>query len=326
MFLRVEKLLCELPEASQPDPVAAQVVQELMGGQCGEMSTLMNYTFQSFNFRGKKEAKPFYDLLASITAEEMGHIELVANTVNGLLQGAAPRVEGKPESAPLKGMYDTGLPHHFLRGGQSSLPTNALGMPWNGDYVYNSGDLMLDMLHNFFLESGARISKLRVYESTDNPIARELCGFLLVRGGVHQLTWTKALEKLTGVEVSKMLNIPRINLAEIPEAQKWMAIGEHTRLYRFSPDDYRDIGAVFNGTHPEDGSELYVSEDFPTGGAVPPGEPEPQVFAPGYHPEELVEIAQRLLKNANAEPIKVNGRSSKASTSATVTATRKTRR
>jgi len=307
MFLRLEKLLCELPEASEPDPVAAQVVQELMGGRFGEMSTLMNYTFQSFNFRGKQSAKPFYDLVASITAEEMGHIELVANTISGLLQGAAPRVEAKPESAPLKGMFDTGLPYHFLVGGQGALPVNSLGLAWNGEYVFNSGDLLLDMLHNFFLESGARMGKLRVYQSTDNRIARELCGFLLVRGGVHQLTWAKALEKLTGVEVSKMLNIPAINLAEIPEAAKWMETGEHTRLYRFSPDDYRDMGAVFNGTHPEDGAPLSVSEDYPRGGAVPPGEPEPQVFAPGYHPDEIVEIAQRLLKDANAEPIKVSG-------------------
>lgn len=305
MFLRVDKLLCELPTASEPDPIAAQVVQELMGGRFGEMSTLMNYTYQSFNFRGKDKLKPFYDLVASITAEEMGHIELVANTIGGLLEGSAPRVEGRPESSPLKDMYATGLPHHFLAGGQGALPTNSIGAPWNGDYVFNSGDLVLDMLHNFFLESGARMGKLRVYQSTDNPIARELCAFLLVRGGVHQLTWTKALEKLTGVEVPKMLNIPAINLSEIPEAQKWMAQGEHTRLYRFSPNDYRDMGAIFNGTHPEDGSELSISEEFPSGGDIPPGEDEPQVFAPGYHPDELIEIARRLLKNANAEPIKV---------------------
>ena len=307
MFLRIDKLLCELPKASEPDPVAAQVVQELMGGRFGEMSTLMNYTFQGFNFRGKEAAKPFYDLVASITAEEMGHVELVANTICGLLEGSAPRVEAKPESAPLKGMFDTGLPHHFLAGGQGSLPQNSQGLAWSGDYVFNSGDLVLDMLHNFFLESGARMGKLRVYQSTDNPIARELCGFLLVRGGVHQLTWTKALQKLTGVEVPKMLNIPAINLAEIPEAQKWMAQGEHTRLYRFSPDDYRDMGAVFNGLHPEDGAELYVADEYGPGGQIPEGESEPQEYAPGYHPDEIVEIAQRLLQDANAEPIKLSG-------------------
>ena len=30
-----------------------------MGGKFGEMSTLMNYTFQSFNFRYHQGARPF---------------------------------------------------------------------------------------------------------------------------------------------------------------------------------------------------------------------------------------------------------------------------
>jgi hypothetical protein len=33
----------------------------------------------------------------------------------------------------------------------------------------------------------------------------------------------------------------------------------------------------------------------PEGGPVNPGKEEPQVFAPGYHPEELYEIAQKLV-------------------------------
>jgi Mn-containing catalase len=53
-------------------------VQELMSGRFGEMSTLMNYTFQSFGFRGRKELRSFYDLIANIAAEEDGHIEAVA--------------------------------------------------------------------------------------------------------------------------------------------------------------------------------------------------------------------------------------------------------
>ena len=34
------------------------------------MSTLMTYTFQSFNFRGKKQYRPFNDLLCNIIIEE----------------------------------------------------------------------------------------------------------------------------------------------------------------------------------------------------------------------------------------------------------------
>lgn len=40
-------------------PAALTAAQELMGGRFGEMSTLMNYMTQSFNFRGKTAARPF---------------------------------------------------------------------------------------------------------------------------------------------------------------------------------------------------------------------------------------------------------------------------
>jgi Mn-containing catalase len=307
MFLRIDKLQLELPMAEEPDKIAAQAVQELMGGRFGEMSTLMNYTFQSFNMRGKDKIKPFYDLVASITAEELGHVEAVAATINGLLTGAAPRVEGAAAQHPLEGVVGMGgLPHHFLFGGQGALPYNSQGLAWNGDYVFNSGDLVLDMLHNFFLECGARMGKLRVYESTSNPIARELCGYLLVRGGVHQVAYARALEKLTGVEVTKMLNIPNISNNEIPEAKKYQDRGEHTILYRFSPEDYKDVDKVWNGMHPEDGKPLTVSEGIPAGGPVNPGVPEPQTFAPGYHPGELFNIAQRLMKDLPASQRKMS--------------------
>src|SRR3954468_4041538 len=93
MILRVDRLQTELPPPSDPDPVGASAVQELLGGKFGEMSTFMNYTYQSFNFRNRQGARPFYDLLASIAAEEFGHIELVSTAINTMLTGAA---EGKP--------------------------------------------------------------------------------------------------------------------------------------------------------------------------------------------------------------------------------------
>jgi hypothetical protein len=52
MILRYDRIAMELPPPSDPDPDGAAAVQELMGGRFGEMSTFMNYTFQSFNFRG----------------------------------------------------------------------------------------------------------------------------------------------------------------------------------------------------------------------------------------------------------------------------------
>src|SRR4051794_40773341 len=81
MILRIDRWQTELPPPADPDPDGASVVQELMGGKFGEMSTLMNYTFQSFNFRNRQGARPFYDLIANIAAEEYGHIELVAAAI-----------------------------------------------------------------------------------------------------------------------------------------------------------------------------------------------------------------------------------------------------
>jgi Mn-containing catalase len=54
MILRIDRLGVELPPPSDPDPAGAQAVQELLGGKFGEMSTWLNYTFQSFNFRARQ--------------------------------------------------------------------------------------------------------------------------------------------------------------------------------------------------------------------------------------------------------------------------------
>jgi Mn-containing catalase len=56
------------------------------------MWTLGNYLFQSFNFRSKSKLRPLYGLVAAITAEELGHVELVSNGVAML--NAGPDIEG----------------------------------------------------------------------------------------------------------------------------------------------------------------------------------------------------------------------------------------
>jgi Mn-containing catalase len=48
VILRIDRWGTELPPPADPDPDGAAAVQELMGGRFSEMSTFMNYTFQSF--------------------------------------------------------------------------------------------------------------------------------------------------------------------------------------------------------------------------------------------------------------------------------------
>lgn len=191
-------------------------------------------------------------------------------------------------------MKGVGNPHHFVAGGQGALPQDSRGAPWTGDFVFSSGDLIEDLTHNFFLETGARSGKLRVYEMCDHPAARALTGYLLVRGGVHQVAYARAVEKLTGASLAKMFPAPRIPTEKIPECQPHIKKGLHTKLYRFSETDYLELAAVFNGPHPETGEELVV-EQGPPEGAIPNDlPPQPAVFAPDYAPEEIAEIAARL--------------------------------
>ena len=189
MIRRIDRIATELPPPSEPDPAGATAVQELMGGRFGEMSTFLNYTFQSFNFRNRQGARPFYDLIANIAAEEFGHIELVAAAINTMLTGATPTTTNgrgpKASLAPLKGV---GNPHHFLAGGQGALPQNSQGRPWTGDYVFSSGDLVEDLTHNFFLETGARNNKLKVWEMVEHPAARA--------DGVPARTWRRSPGRL----------------------------------------------------------------------------------------------------------------------------------
>ena len=172
--------------------------------------------------------------------------------------------------------------------------------------MHSSGDLVEDLTHNYFLETGARSGKLRVYEMCDHPAARALTGYLLVRGGVHQVAYARALENLTGADMSKLFPTPRIPTDKIPECQPHIKQGLHLKLYRFSPDDYREMAAVFNGSHPETGEPLEVVDEAPEG--FPPNDLPPQadVFAPDYAPEEIAEIAQKLRKAAGL-PDKVTG-------------------
>jgi Mn-containing catalase len=297
MILRLDRLQTELPPPSTPDPVGASVVQELLGGKFGEMSTFMNYTYQSFNFRSRQSARPFFDLLSSIAAEEFGHIELVATTINTMLTGAGSGDAG--EAGDLSDVKGAPNPQQFLNGGAAALVQDSMGKPWSGDYVNASGDLIQDLTANFFLETGARNGKLKVYEMVDHPAARALTGYLLVRGGVHQIAYARALENLTGVNLMKLFPSPRIPTEKIPECQPHIAKGLHTVLYRWSPSDYQELAAVFNGPHPETGEPLTIAgEVHPEGAPAFDLPAQESVFAPSANPAEIADIAERLREAA----------------------------
>jgi Mn-containing catalase len=222
-----------------------------------------------------------------------------------MLTGAA---EGEPGKAgSLGGVVSTRNTQQFIAGGAAALCQDSMGKPWTGENVFSSGDLVEDLTHNFFLETGARNNKLKIYEMVDHPAARALTGYLLVRGGVHQVAYARALENLTGANLMRLFPSPKIPTDKIPECRPHIKRGEHLRLYRFSQDDFHELAAVFNGLHPETGEELTIADEIhPQGAPANDLPPQTAVFAPGPEPEEIAGIAQRL-RTAAGLPAKPTG-------------------
>src|SRR3954470_11019103 len=70
----------------RPDPLYAKKLQEVLGGQWGEMSVMMQYLFQGWNCRGPQK---YRDMLLDIGTEEISHVEMLATMIARLLEGAS---------------------------------------------------------------------------------------------------------------------------------------------------------------------------------------------------------------------------------------------
>lgn len=304
MYFSVQKLINDIV-ADEPDPQAANALQEGLGGQFGEMRTMMQYLFQSFNFRGK--AKPYKDLIHAVGVEEISHVELIATTINQLLDGS-PRYQGKAGAAkgmgdsndgtPLKIALDAKNTQHFLVAAQGAMPVDAAGNPWSGSYVYNSGNLTLDLMYNLMLEATGRLQKCRLYEMTDNKTARATIAYLIVRDHAHENVFAKALQTL-GVNWGKTLPIPNFDATKFPEVKKLMDAGLHLKQHHFRLDNTSLMAQIFQGPSAmNDGTTVSTDDEAPEGALMPEAPERPEEFSPGLSPE-LMELAQQLTKAAS---------------------------
>ena len=297
MYFHLQQLINPI-EQDEPDPAAANALQEGLGGQFGEMRTMMQYLFQSINFRGP-EAKPYKDLIQGIGTEEISHVELIGTTIARLVDGS-PRYQGKPDdpidrpgaggAVPLNIALSEGNIHHYLVGAQGALPVDAVGNPWSGSYVYNSGKLVIDLLYNLMLESTGRLQKSRLYEMTANKTARSTISYLIGRDQAHENAYAKALETL-GVNWKGTLPIPKTNAEQFPEVKRLLDLGLQSTLYSFDLDDQSEAGRIFQGLSPSgDGTQLDASQQAPEGAPIAIAPERREEFSPGADAELMALI------------------------------------
>src|SRR3954452_20315601 len=175
----------------RPDPVYAKKLQEVLGGQWGEMSVMMMYLFQGWNCRGPQK---YRDMLLDIGTEEIAHVEMLATMICRLLEGAdAETVENAAKSSGaiksvLGGtsvqdmvMAHATNPQHLIVSGLGATPNDSVGFPWTARYIIASGNLLADFRMNVTAESQGRLQVSRLFEMTTDPGIRDMLGFMLAR-------------------------------------------------------------------------------------------------------------------------------------------------
>lgn len=203
MFFHVKEMQYNA-RPDRPDPVYAKKLQEVLGGQWGEISVMMTYLFQGWNCRGPQK---YRDMLLDIGTEEIAHVEMLATMIARLLESSP--VEAQEEAArngivgaimggsKVQDVLLAGMnPQHVIVSGGGATPTDSVGYPWNARYTIASGNLLSDFRFNVTAESQGRQQVCRLYELTEDNGVRDMLSFLIARDTMHQNQWLAAIEEL----------------------------------------------------------------------------------------------------------------------------------
>src|SRR4051794_27817256 len=150
MFIHRDQLQYHA-KPDRPDPLFAKRLQEVIGGQFGEISVMMQYLFQGWNCRGPAK---YRDMLLDIGTEEIAHVEMLSTMVARLLEGAtADQQEAAGKGNSVVGAILGGTnpkdavvaaasnPQHWIVSGLDATPNDSVGFPWTARYIIASGNL-----------------------------------------------------------------------------------------------------------------------------------------------------------------------------------------
>ena len=278
---------------SKPDAIFARRLQEVLGGQYGEITVAMQYGFQAWNAHlpGK-----YRDLLYGIGAEEFGHVEMLAIMIAQLLEKApVEQSEAAAASDPVLGAVIGGMDvQSAIVAGAGVRPVDSNGNPWQGSYVTASGNLLADFTANANAEMQGRVQVARIYNMTDDHGVRDLLSFLLARDTMHQNQWIAAAQELREEGVED-LPVP-INFPLSQEARE-----VSYQYINFSDGATAAEGSWASGPTPDGKGEFtYLDGPDTTVPMPPPTQPDPRFFGTDARPN-LVDKAAGVVNDKLSE-------------------------
>lgn len=278
----------------KPDAVYARKLQEVLGGQYGEISVAMQYSFQAWNMHmpGK-----YRDLVFGIAAEEMGHVEMLAVMIAQLLEKAPlgitdEAVQSDPTVAAVVGGTDI---QHGIVAGAGARPVDSMGNPWQGSYITASGNLLADFTSNANAEMQGRVQVARLYHMTDDHGVRDLLKFLLARDTMHQNQWMAAAAELReeGIE-------------DWPVPSNFPQRKEHTDVsyeyINFSDGEAAGEGSWASGPTPDGKGEFSYRAEPEPGVPMPPAtQPDARWYGTTPKPNTMEKIAGEVQDKLHME-------------------------
>jgi len=181
IIFKHEKPLLHEVKVERPNPQYAVLMQEQLGGANGELKAALQYISQSFRIKDQG----IKDLFLDIGAEELSHMEMVAQTIN-LLNGHDVNYEsiavGEIETQVLTGL--------------SPVLMNSSGSPWTANYVNVTGDICADLLSNIAAEQRAKVVYEYLYRQIKDKEVRNTIDFLLNREEAHNALFREALNRV----------------------------------------------------------------------------------------------------------------------------------
>jgi Mn-containing catalase len=143
-----------------PNPQYARVLMEHYGGKDSEFSAASQYLNHRLNMKNTY----LQELLGYIAAEEMGHMEVIAITIN--------KLGGRPTYS------------------------DSMGVPWNLSYVDQSIDPLSMLRADVDAEVRAKALYARHFAIITDPGIRRLIAVLIKREEVHANLFTRAIQLL----------------------------------------------------------------------------------------------------------------------------------
>ncbi|MBO1769983.1 manganese catalase family protein [Agrococcus sp. TF02-05] len=278
----------------KPDAVYARKLQEVLGGQYGEISVAMQYSFQAWNMHmpGK-----YRDLVFGIAAEEMGHVEMLAVMIAQLLEKAPlgitdDAVQSDPTVAAVVGGTDI---QHGIVAGAGARPVDSMGNPWQGSYITASGNLLADFTANANAEMQGRVQVARLYHMTDDHGVRDLLKFLLARDTMHQNQWMAAAAELR-----------EEGLEGWPVPSNFPQSKEHTDVsyeyINFSDGEAASEGSWAKGPTPDGHGEFSYRAEPEPGVPMPPAtQPDARWYGTTPKPNTMEKIAGEVQDKLHME-------------------------